>query len=187
MRQDPVPVLDELRAVPADALVDRDVLGVHRNGLGDEAALDRVEGLASERRVFRLHALDRPEEIARGRPGPAEPVADRRESFVRAGRAPDAQESEGDPVRRGDADGRGAPDDHRLDGDRDFLVRPADNIGLLERELPLVDHDDRVVAPFDCGEHFNLDRTKYPLHYNTPPNGGRYRGTTHSEHSIQAR
>ena len=70
------------------------------------------------------------------------------------------EDPEGDPHGGGDADGRGAADDHVLDGGSDFEVGAAGDEGLFERQAGLVDHDDARGGPFNGFDHGNSQDTR---------------------------
>ena len=54
---------------------------------------------------------------------------------------------------RGHADGRRAANHHAPDGIRHLFVGAAGDVGLLERQTRLVDHDDPLRGPLDGFEH----------------------------------
>ena len=147
-----------------------DVLLADPDRLGDEALSDRLEGIALRRQAgiahgverrftAALHPLDRPEEVP-GRRARGPRIVGRSPSKAArkavGGGGVDRTRAQGDPHRRGDADGRGAADREILDRRDDLAVVGAGDIPLRERQGPLVDHDDGVVLPengADCLFH----------------------------------
>ena len=109
-------------------------------------------GQGIERRVAAaLHPLDRPEEVPGRRPRCPELPADLLKGVTEGRRSGgfDGTRAQGDPHRRGDADGRGAPDREVPDRRDDLTVVGAGDVPLDEREGPLVDHHDGAVLPED--------------------------------------
>ena len=66
--------------------------------------------------------------------------------------------------RGGDADRRGAANDHRADGAGHLLRRTAPDIQFLAGQLALIDHHDRIVLPIYGGEHRDIlgDNSQLP-------------------------
>ncbi len=148
---------DERRAVRAHRAAVGDVFIVDGARFAIEARDELVRGFAGLRPLGErpFHAFDRPEEIHRRRPRRRHHVAGLLEldgellgAFGAA-----ALHAERDAHRRRDADGRRAADHHRANGLRHLLRRAAANVDFLAGQLALIDHDDRVALPFDCGKH----------------------------------
>ena len=103
-----------------------------------------------------LHALDRPEQVDRGRPRRRHQVAQSAGTRWRTAwcrwrllRFMPEREAHG----RGDADRRRAANHHRLDGLGHVLGGLAGDVDLRRRQLALVDHHDGVVFPLDGRQH----------------------------------
>ena len=158
VREDPRGLRHQRRAVRAHRPAALHVLVVDRLRLDFEAPLDLVDRVAALRGGGErlLHALDRPEQIHRGRPRRGHQVADLLElggELLGAGRRA-AAHAERDAHRGRHANRRRAANHHRLDRLRDVFRRLAGDVDLGCRQLPLVDHHDRVVFPFNRRQHF---------------------------------
>src|ERR1039458_6104624 len=134
-----------------------DVLVVEAAGEGNDLLLDLRDGgvAGGELGVEVADLVDAPEDIDGGGAGFGEGAADIVDfggegGEVRRGTAVDAK---GDAHGGGDANSHGATDDHVLDNAGDLLVVGGKDVGLLERELGLVEEIDAFREPFEGGNH----------------------------------
>ena len=102
--------------------------------------------------VQAVHAVDRPEQIHRGRPGGSQFFRDDfelRVEFRRIGFCYTDRNSH----RRRDTDRGSAANDHGADRVRDLLIGPAGYVGLFGGQAGLVDHDHAFVGPLNGFYH----------------------------------
>ena len=147
------------RAIYAHRLAAANVLVVDRVRLGLEPLLELVHGGAALRGCGKrpLHALDGPEQIHCRRSRRGHQVAGLLElcrELLRA-RGAAALHAERNAHGRGDANRRGATNDHRRDGLGHFFGRLATHVDLGSRELPLVNHHNRIVFPLNRRQHLS--------------------------------
>src|SRR5436309_2319451 len=176
--QDRRAVLEERRAVRAEAPVGGHVFVVDGERLALEERMERVGGAAEVAREDPPHALDRPEEVDGRRPRGGEGPAQALEVALRV--AAQRARAERDAHRGGHADRRGAADHHVLDGCCHVAVVAVDAVDLARREETLVEHHHASVAPLDgpdrhtrrLTQHSRITRGATPL---TRRPGPRYR------------
>ena len=152
MREDRPAVRHQRRAVAADRPADRDILLAHDPGLFGQPPANGVHRLAAQPGVQPLHAVDRPEQVDRGRAGCGQGVANGFELAVEVRRV-GLLDPQRHPHRRRHADGRRAPDHHLPDRLRDLAIIPAGDVFFFERQARLVDHDDAFVRPQNGFHH----------------------------------
>ena len=108
------------------------------------------------------HPLNRPEEVHRRGAGIGEAACRllERRGPVPLGKVRRPLRSDHHPVGGGDADGRGAADDHPPDGIGHLLRRPALGINFLGGQPPLIDQAERPLPVFERVE-ISLDFQKF--------------------------
>jgi hypothetical protein len=148
---------EERSAVCAHLLAGCDVVVVHATGLGNDCGFDLGDGsvFCGELVVEAADLVDAPEEINGGGAGLGEGLCDDgdfgSEALEIGGRA--AIDADGDAHGGGDADGGGSADDHVADDGGDLLVVGGEDVGLLERELGLIEEINAGREPFEGRDH----------------------------------
>ena len=127
-----------------------DVFVVHAAGFGDDGGFDLGDWsvFGGERVVEVADLVDSPEEIDGGGAGLGEGLGDDGDfgGEVGDGGGGAAVDADGHAHRGGDADGRGAADDHVADDGGDLLVVGRENVDLFKGKLGLVEEVDALGA-----------------------------------------
>src|SRR6266404_2092700 len=143
----------EIGAVTADGLVGRFLFEMDLLGFRDEALFDLVQvgRLLDEIGETRLHALERPKQVDRGRTSLGDHVADLRKFRTQFfhGFCRRMQNAQGHAHGGRDSDRRGAANDHFPDRAGDFAVVGVGVADFLAGEAALIEHDYAAIGPFD--------------------------------------
>ncbi len=125
---------------------DGDVVEANELGFLDHSSDELLLRDALQGGAERPHPIDGPEKIDRGgtRAG---------QGFTNAVEIRALLHAEGDTHGGGDADGRGAANHHRADGDGDLHVAGAGDKDLFPGQARLIDHHDARISPFNCFDH----------------------------------
>src|SRR4030043_1612856 len=161
--QDGISVGDQVLTEGTDLLVGFQILRFDGLGLPDQAKPERSARQELILSVDTLHPLQSPEQVACGRPCPGQPFYGEVKLPVEIPGRVGAHDTQRHTIGGRDPDGRGPANDHRLDGPGHFLVAPAFHVSFLEGKLPLVNHHDTVVLPFNRRPQFSPHFSKDPV------------------------
>ena len=169
VRENPRVRRHECRAVVAERAIGGEVFGEDRLRLGDQAGARLGHGPPRQTGRDRAHALERPEEIHRGRPRGGQPLdrgleigqqrlAARRCALARGQR---------DAERGGDADRGRAADDERADGLGDVVPARVLALDFTSRQERLVEEHQSLARPADGSDRADHRSVRPPLHQRT--------------------